>query len=67
MYLCVDEQIVPYKGKFSLKMYNPKKPKKWGFKIFLPCDQYGLVYDFDVYCEKFNQYLDYRILVPVQT
>lgn len=68
-YLCVDEQIVPYKGKSSLKMYNPKKPKKWGFKIFVLCDQYGLVYDFDVYCGKIQPvaYLDYRILVPVQT
>lgn len=24
--LCVDEQIVPFKGKSGLKQYNPKKP-----------------------------------------
>lgn len=51
-YLCVDEQIVPYKGKTSLKQYNPKKPKKWGYKIFVLCDSTGLVYDFEVYVGK---------------
>lgn len=49
-YICVDEQIVPYKGKSSLKQYNPKKPKKWGFKVFVLCDTTGLVYDFQIYC-----------------
>lgn len=58
-YLCVDEQIVPYKGKSSLKMYNPKKPKKWGFKLFVLCDQNGLVYDFDIYCGKIQPVLGF--------
>ena len=30
----VDEQIIPFKGLSSLQRYLPKKPKKWGFKIF---------------------------------
>ncbi|XP_049845579.1 piggyBac transposable element-derived protein 3-like [Schistocerca gregaria] len=30
-HLAVYEQIVPFKGHSSLKQYNPKKPKKWGF------------------------------------
>lgn len=51
-YLCVDEQIVPYKGKSGLKQYNPKKPKKWGFKIFVLCNTSGLVCDFYIYCGK---------------
>ena len=34
-HLSLDEQIVPFKGKSSLKQYNPKKPKKWGYKIFV--------------------------------
>lgn len=29
----VDEQIIPFKGKTSLKQYLPKKPRKWGFKV----------------------------------
>ncbi|KAJ8893532.1 hypothetical protein PR048_006130 [Dryococelus australis] len=27
--LCVDEQIIPFKGRSVLKQYNPKKPYKW--------------------------------------
>ena len=27
-HLAVDEQIIPFKGKSSLKQYNPKKPHK---------------------------------------
>ena len=33
-YLSIDEQIVPFKGKSSLKTYNPKKPKKGGFRVY---------------------------------
>lgn len=33
--LCVDEQTVPFKGSSSLKQYNPQKPHKWGYKIFI--------------------------------
>ncbi|XP_054270077.1 piggyBac transposable element-derived protein 3-like [Macrosteles quadrilineatus] len=47
--LCVDEQIVPFKGKSGLKQYNPKKPYKWGYKLFILCDTTGLVHNFEVY------------------
>ncbi|KAK1904797.1 PiggyBac transposable element-derived protein 3 [Dissostichus eleginoides] len=33
--LCVDEQIVPFKGRSGLKQYNPRKPKRWGYKIYV--------------------------------
>ena len=44
----VDEQIIPFKGKSSLRRYLPKKPKKWGFKIFSRNGQSGFCYDFEV-------------------
>ena len=44
----VDEQIIPFKGKSSLRRYLPKKPKKWGFKIFSRSGQSGFCYDFEV-------------------
>lgn len=44
---CVDEQIVPFKGYSGLKCYNPKKPHKWGYKMFALCDT--IVYNFDIY------------------
>ena len=33
--VAVDEQIVPFKGHYSLKIYMNKKPKKWGYKIWV--------------------------------
>ncbi|KAH8029313.1 hypothetical protein MRX96_036814 [Rhipicephalus microplus] len=47
--LCVDEQLVPFKGRSSLKQYLLNKPKKWSYKLFLPCDECGLMYKFEVY------------------
>lgn len=48
-FLCVDEQIVPFKGKSGLKQYNPKKPHKWGYKLFVLCNEKGMVHNFEVY------------------
>ena len=30
---CIDEQMIPFKGRSHLKKYLKKKPKKWGFKV----------------------------------
>ncbi|CAH2002562.1 unnamed protein product [Acanthoscelides obtectus] len=54
-HLSVDEQIIPFKGRSSLKQYNPKKPKKWGYKIFCLAGASGIVYDFEFYCGATNQ------------
>lgn len=35
---CVDEQIVPFKGTFALKQYNPMKPHKCGYNFLVLCD-----------------------------
>lgn len=51
-YVCVDEQIIPFKGRHRLKNYMPKKPKKWGYKAFLLCDSSGLIYNFEIYTGK---------------
>ena len=48
-FLSVDEQIVPFKGASSMKQYVPKKPHKWGYKIFILADSTGVVYDFFPY------------------
>jgi hypothetical protein len=46
----IDEQVIPFKGKSSsLRQYNPKKPKKWGFKVLTRCSTSGLIYNFFVY------------------
>ncbi|XP_068226355.1 piggyBac transposable element-derived protein 3-like [Palaemon carinicauda] len=50
--LCVDEQMVPFKGVHSMKQYIPMKPKKWGFKFFVLADSRGIILDFIPYTGK---------------
>lgn len=50
--LCVDEQMVPFKGVHSMKQYIPMKPKKWGFKFFVLADSGGIILDFIPYTGK---------------
>jgi hypothetical protein len=33
--LCVDEQMVPFKGQINIKQYIKNKPKKWGYSFLL--------------------------------
>ena len=47
--LSIDERVVPFKRASSLWTYNPKKPKKWGYKIFLLSGVNGVVYNFKIY------------------
>ena len=41
-------QNFPFKGAHSLKRYLPKKPKKWGYKMWAMDGIFGYVYDFEV-------------------
>ncbi|XP_049913866.1 piggyBac transposable element-derived protein 4-like [Epinephelus moara] len=36
--ICVDEQLVPFRGRCSFRHYMPKKPAKYGIKIWANCD-----------------------------
>ncbi|XP_049782752.1 piggyBac transposable element-derived protein 3-like [Schistocerca cancellata] len=54
-HLAVDEQIVLFKGHSSLKQYNPKKPKNWGYNIYCVAGASGIIYDFEVYSGPVNQ------------
>lgn len=47
--LCVDEQIVPFKGQINIKQYLPNKPKKWGIKLWILAGQSGQIYDLVIY------------------
>ena len=53
--LCVDEQMVPFKGVSSMKQYIPSKPTTWGYKIFVLADNSGVVYDFIPYEGKITE------------
>ena len=46
----VDEAMVAFNGRLSFKQYMPKKPTKWGIKLWCLCDSYtGHCVTFDVY------------------
>ncbi|XP_034533127.1 piggyBac transposable element-derived protein 4-like [Notolabrus celidotus] len=36
--ICIDEQLVPFKGHCRFRQYMPKKPGKYGIKIWVACD-----------------------------
>ena len=49
----VDEAMVPFKGRSSLKQYVPLKPVRRGFKIWVRADSInGYICDFNVYTGK---------------
>ncbi|KAJ8966082.1 hypothetical protein NQ314_003751 [Rhamnusium bicolor] len=45
--LSVDESMIIFKGKSSLKQYNPKKPIKRIYKLWYIADQKGYVKKFE--------------------
>ncbi|CAF1152749.1 unnamed protein product [Adineta steineri] len=49
-YVSIDESMVKFKGRCSLKQYVPMKPIKRGFKIWVLADSAnGYMYDFQIY------------------
>jgi hypothetical protein len=48
--LSIDEAMVGYKGRSTLKQYMPNKPTKRGYKVWCICDaQTGYILDFNIY------------------
>ena len=45
----IDEQMIIFKGRSSMKQYMKKKPYKWGFKVFAQAGTSGIIYDFELY------------------
>ena len=54
-YLNVDESMIIFKGRSSIKQYDPKKPIKRGYKLWIIADTDGCINKFDVYQGKFEQ------------
>jgi hypothetical protein len=50
--LSVDERMIPFKRKYSLKNYVKNKPKKWGYKAFFLCDSNGIAHNLELYSGK---------------
>ncbi|XP_067939747.1 piggyBac transposable element-derived protein 3-like [Watersipora subatra] len=45
----IDEMMIPFTGRSSLKQYIRSKPKKWGYKVWVWSGVSGYVYDFEIY------------------
>jgi hypothetical protein len=51
--VCIDESMIKFKGRSSLKQYMPSKPIKRGYKVWCLADSStGYLYNFDIYCGK---------------
>jgi len=50
IFLTIDEYIIPFQGRFSLKQFIRNKPHQWGIKVFpLCCSRTSYCFDFMVY------------------
>lgn len=57
--LCIDESIVPFKGRLKIKQYLPKKRNRFGIKLFVLSDvETGIIIDFIVYCGAATEIID---------
>ena len=50
--MSVDEQMIPFKGRHSLKVYMKNKPSKWGIKVWGLAGQTGYVRKFNICGER---------------
>lgn len=51
--LSIDESMIGYKGRSSMKQYMPMKPTKRGFKVWaVCCAETGYLLNFDIYTGK---------------
>ncbi|KAH9365727.1 hypothetical protein HPB48_009612 [Haemaphysalis longicornis] len=42
----IDEKIIPFKGRSTLKQYLKSNPHKWGYKVFTRASSSGITHDF---------------------
>lgn len=53
--ISIDESMIAFKGRSSIKQYNPMKPIKRGYKIWACADQKGYILQFDIYQGKVEE------------
>jgi len=51
-FLSIDEEMVPYFGHHSAKMFIRSKPVRFGYKLWVLASDSGYPYNFSVYCGK---------------
>ncbi|XP_050532911.1 piggyBac transposable element-derived protein 3-like [Daktulosphaira vitifoliae] len=48
----IDESMIRFKGRHSIKQYMPMKPIKRGYKVWIRADQSGYICEFQIYTGK---------------
>lgn len=54
----IDESMVKFKGRSTMKQYMPKKPIKRGYKIWMRCDMTGYACQFEIYTGKTSELVE---------
>lgn len=49
---CIDESLIPFRGRLIFKQYLPLKSHKYGIKIFKLCSGEGYTWNMKIYCGK---------------
>lgn len=50
--ICIDETLVPFRGRLAFRQYIKNKRHKFGIKLFKLCTAGGYTYNLSVYCGK---------------
>lgn len=52
--VCIDETLVPFRGRIGFRQYIKNKRHKFGIKLYKLCVSNGYTYDLQIYCGKTN-------------
>lgn len=50
--VCIDESVIPFRGRVVFRQYIKQKRHKYGVKLFKLCFKPGYTYNFEIYCGK---------------
>lgn len=50
--ICIDETIVPFRGRLAFRQYVKNKRHRYGIKLYKLCLKGGYTYDVNIYCGK---------------
>lgn len=53
--ICIDESMVPFRGRLIFRQYNKQKRHKYGVKLFKLCTLPGYTYKINIYAGKQNE------------
>ncbi|KAE9542300.1 hypothetical protein AGLY_003427 [Aphis glycines] len=54
----IDESMIAFKGRSSIKQYMPNKPTKRGYKVWTRAEAFGYVCQFEIYTGKTNNIVE---------